>query len=81
MYTKRYLALVMALVMVFSLVVPVSANVEVTVPTQEATLDCGTETHATSKLTVYVAEQGSSTGSVAAVGTIFSDIETMQRKV
>ncbi len=74
MYTKRYLALVMALVMVFSLVVPVSANVEVTVPTQEVTLDCGTETHATSKLTVYVAEQGSSTGSVAAVGTIFSDM-------
>lgn len=74
MYTKRYLALVMALVMVFSLVVPVSANVGVTVPTQEATLDCGTETHATSKLTVYVAEQGNSTGSVAAVGTIFSDM-------
>ena len=65
MNTKRYLALVMALVMAFSLVVPVSAA-----PTVQP-LVCGdTELHDTARLTVYV----NNDDNPAAVGSIDSDM-------
>ena len=64
MNTKRFLALVMALVMAFSLVVPTAAAV----PTTEEVLPCGSGTHETAKMTVYVNE------AVAAVGSIDSEM-------
>ena len=64
MNTKRFLALVMALVMAFSLVVPTAAAV----PTTAEVLPCGSGTHDTAKMTVYV------NGDEAAVGSIDSNM-------
>lgn len=65
MNTKRYLALVMALVMAFSLVVPVSAEAPTSV---DRLSHSGTGTHETAILTVYADND------VAAVGSIKSDM-------
>lgn len=75
MKTKKFLALVLALVMAFSLVVPASANTSGEIPDQPAKLTHnGTETHDTAKMTVYVTD-GNQTTSVAAVGTIDSHMD------
>lgn len=66
MNTKRYLALVMALVMAFSLVVPVSAAAPTSV---EKLSHSGAGTHDTAILTVYVGDL------TAAVGSIDSDMK------
>lgn len=73
MNTKRYLALVLALVMAFSLVVPVSAA-----PSVGLLVHSGNDTHDTARLTVYVDNAYVDNAYVdnydAAVGSIDSDM-------
>lgn len=79
MKTKKFLALVMALVMAFSLVVPASAetaDTTVIIP-EPAVLTHDTEStepHDTAKMTVYVTDSNQET-SVAAVGAINSHMD------
>ncbi len=73
MKTKKFLALVLALVMAFSLVVPASASVEGTIPEPDTLKHDDTKIHDTAKMTVYVTK-GEET-LVAAVGAINSHMD------
>ena len=74
MKTKKFLALVLALVMAFSLVVPASANTSGTIPTEPATLAEETvQSDDTARMTVFVKKDEKT--SVAAVGAIKNNMD------